>query len=83
MKSVFLSCFILLTRGWGRLETGRLIALGSSPELSTFTTYGSPVCVLFCFVDSYRWSVESRLIRTALPQLQFVDIVESLVFYIN
>jgi len=56
-----------------------------------------PVCVLFCFVDynrhthlpshyirnAYTWSVESRLIRTALPQLQFMDIVESLVFYIN
>ena len=28
-------CFVLLTRGWGRLETRPPVALGSSPELSS------------------------------------------------
>jgi len=30
-------CFVLLTRGWGRLETRPPFALGSSPELFAFT----------------------------------------------
>jgi len=30
-------CFVLLTRGWGRLQTRPPVALGSSPELFAFT----------------------------------------------
>jgi len=30
-------CFVLLTRGWGRLKTRPPVALGSSPELFAFT----------------------------------------------
>ena len=30
-------CFVLLTQGWGRLETRPLVAPGSSPELFAFT----------------------------------------------
>jgi len=30
-------CFVLLTRGWGRLETRPPVALGSSPALFAFT----------------------------------------------
>ena len=37
-------CFVLLTRGWGRLETRPPVALGSSPELSaaSFTMLLAP-----------------------------------------
>jgi len=36
-------CFVLLTRGWGRLETRPPVALGSSPELSAFTMSLAPL----------------------------------------
>jgi len=36
-SSLSVCCFVLLTRGWGRLETRPQVALGSSPELSAFT----------------------------------------------
>ena len=35
-------CFVLLTRGWGRLETRPPVALGSSPELFAFTMSLAP-----------------------------------------
>jgi len=46
-------CFVLLTRGWGRLETKPPVTLGSSLELSAFTMSLSPpqcVCVLLRFI---------------------------------
>jgi len=36
-------CFVLLTRGWGRLETRPQVALGSSPELVAFTMSLAPL----------------------------------------
>jgi len=36
--SSLMRCFVVLTQGWGRLETKSPVALGSSPELSAFTT---------------------------------------------
>jgi len=35
-------CFVLLTRGWGRLKTRPPFALGFSPELSAFTMSLAP-----------------------------------------
>jgi len=35
-------CFVLLTRGWGRLETRPPVALGSSSKLSAFTMSLAP-----------------------------------------
>jgi len=35
-------CFVLLTRGWGKLETRPPVVLGSFPELSAFTMSLAP-----------------------------------------
>ena len=40
--SMFKCCLVLLTRGWGRLETRPPVALGSSPELFVFTMSLAP-----------------------------------------
>jgi len=39
-------CFVLLTRGWGRLEMRPPVALGSSPELFAFTMSLAPRVII-------------------------------------
>ena len=39
---LWMCCFVLLTRGWERLDTRPPVALESSPELSAFTISPAP-----------------------------------------
>ena len=50
-------CFVLLTPGWGRLETRSPVAQGSSPELSTFTmSLAPPVHPSLTRFDEVMWT---------------------------
>ena len=66
--ALFQGCFVLLTRGWGKLETRPPVALGSSPELSAFTmSLASPVqpspTLLTFFLDAHRKLVGRSVLK--------------------
>jgi len=57
----YVRCFVLITRGWERLETRPPVALGSSPELFVFDVASSPGSRLPHLLDGHRKLVGSSV----------------------
>jgi len=78
---IVLCCFVLLTRGWGRLETRPPVALGSSPELSAFTMSLAPP-VRCDFVKPFRYRIPALVIISSQNEWS-LQLSSFLAFYVS